>query len=490
MTYAWPLADKVLRFLSPLKLEGGTPLRTALVHWQISRIRRQLAPEVLRSWAIDPRGFGKTTLNGALALALAACAPEGFRCDVYASDKDQAGYLLAAVRGFVRRNPAETAGAHLQRDRLTWAGNTVSIQSADVASAYGGTPHLTVIAELDKFAGRHSAAYELWTAAWSARGKVPGGKIWIESNAPVMNTWQHKLYKRFAGHAGVASWYLDHRENPALPAWLDPEERAADADVLPAIVTDRLYRNLITAAQGDYITPAEWEACIEHAPRRPPDRPGVPHVLALDHGRTSDRAALLVAHRAGRLIIVDQLEVWEPRPDEPVTVATIETAAERALAQFPGIRLLVADPWQLAGVCERMARRVKVIEFSWSGAHQQQCAELLRAAVRAAEIRAPPDEDLADEVCQLVVRQMSYGWRVDHKAGKHNDRATVLMMALWALARHRPARPAQPRQVGYSCTPQKKALPKTDRKALFEAFAAHRHKWFAKNRKGANGEVP
>jgi hypothetical protein len=75
-----------------------------------------------------------------------------------------------------------------------------------------------------------------------------------------------------------------------------------------------------------------------------------------------------------------------------------------------------------------------VQEFSFGSGNQSKCAELLLTSIRNRRVKVWPDESLADEMTTLVVREMSYGWRVDHQPGKHNDRAVCVMMALWACA--------------------------------------------------------
>jgi hypothetical protein len=65
----------------------------------------------------------------------------------------------------------------------------------------------------------------------------------------------------------------------------------------------------------------------------------------------------------------------------------------------------------------------------------QKLSTTLHQTITSASLRVYPDQELEREILGLRVVETSSGWRFDHRAGAHSDRAVALAMALAAAQR-------------------------------------------------------
>jgi hypothetical protein len=90
----------------------------------------------------------------------------------------------------------------------------------------------------------------------------------------------------------------------------------------------------------------------------------------------------------------------------------------------------VVDPYQMLFLIEALRRQgLNVFEYAArGGAGNFEIAQALRSYVASGLLRWYPGcgLDLADELCNLVCKRMSYGFRIDHTATRHDDQAVAL----------------------------------------------------------------
>ena len=196
------------------------------------------------------------------------------------------------------------------------------------------------------------------------------------------------------------------------------------------------------------------------------------YAAGVDYGEKRDRTACCVAHscpRTGR-VVVDRLDAVAPAPGRPVPVAWVEAWVNRVAAAYPGVRVVV-DEYQLAGLAQRLAGRVRIERFAFAaGRGNDDLARSLRGAVLEARLafrpgtgiltpapgshpgdnrESPPapydgdgPDDLAAELRALELVERPGGRvRFDHPPGGHDDRVFALALAVWALADDGPAGP-------------------------------------------------
>ena len=189
------------------------------------------------------------------------------------------------------------------------------------------------------------------------------------------------------------------------------------------------------------------------------------YAAGVDYGEKRDKTACCVAHacpRTGRLV-VDRLDAAAPAPGRPVPVAWVEAWVRDCAAKYPGVRVVV-DEYQLAGLAQRLAGRVRIERFAFAaGRGNDDLARSLRAAVLEGRLAFRPGagavgsrpgvtsessdadgapDDLAAELRALELKERPGGRvRFDHPPGGHDDRAFALALAVWALADDRPGGP-------------------------------------------------
>lgn len=392
--------------------------------------------------SILSRGHDKSSLEGRLCNAALLFSKRQIKGYIFASDEDQGKLILQAMEEEARLNP-------WFYDRLTFRNGVVlgpsgfvEVLPADSGSAYGLRGNLFIA---DEFT--HWKNDRLWRAVVSGKDKVSPNLLVVLSNAGVLDTWQHNVF--LEAQANPKKWSLFYREG-MLASWIDPEAIADTRKLLPPFEGDRLYGNLWIdpAAEADYLRKEEIAGCIALAAhlRLSPQyfgKPGIQnYVGAIDYGPRRDRTALCIVHLdLMNRVIVDRLDVWQGSPDSPTSIDRVEQWIETQHKKFHPV-LWVVDPYQMEGTIQDMERKSIPVErfASRGGAGTYQLAQLLRALVVEARLLWYPGagdlvlpdgkiESFADELRYLRVKKMPYGFRFDHLAQKHDDRAVAVTMA-------------------------------------------------------------
>lgn len=138
-------------------------------------------------------------------------------------------------------------------------------------------------------------------------------------------------------------------------------------------------------------------------------------------------------HFDGDTIVLDQLNAWQGRRTDPVSIATIERAIVDAAERYPGL-IVWRDPWELRGSIERLqADGIKITEFTFGTGSVEKLSKVLYGAITAGDLRVYPDDDLEREILGLrTVLRPGGGCRLDHAAGGFSDRAIALALAAHA----------------------------------------------------------
>jgi hypothetical protein len=151
------------------------------------------------------------------------------------------------------------------------------------------------------------------------------------------------------------------------------------------------------------------------------------------------------------------MEVWQGRPDQPVLLAAVRAWIEQMRVAFHPCRL-VLDPYQMEDIAQHYEQRMPVERFEARGGKSNyELAACLRSLIVNQQIAWYPGcgdlpldgrlDTLVDELCGLVLKQMQYGYRIDHELTKHDDRAVCIgMLALTCLKQMKPPEwvPPQP----------------------------------------------
>jgi hypothetical protein len=138
-------------------------------------------------------------------------------------------------------------------------------------------------------------------------------------------------------------------------------------------------------------------------------------------------------------VALDRMLVWQGSRRQSVSLDVVEAAVLEAHGAYCSPPL-VADPWQSAQICQRLRRRgVRVVEYAFSSQSVSRLALRPHGLIRDRALSLPDDAELLDELAAVRLRETSPGvHRLDHDAGRHDDRAVALALG----AEHLLSRPA------------------------------------------------
>lgn len=441
------MSSAALSTLAGLVLEDGRTWGEVALDFQLNDARAVCAPTgdtadaPRRHFQVRPRGAAKTSDAAGVALALLVTeAPARSRSYVYAVDRDQATELLDALTGYVERTPglagAVEIGQSLVTVRATQA--TLRIEASDGASAFNKRPWLVVIDELASWPDTTNHR-KLWGAIVTALPKRPDSRLLVLSMAgsphhPAFARWQHALSSR--------DWRASHVPGPC-PWWLPQDVEAARGDV-----TESEFRRYILAewveADDALSTAADVLACVTHDALEP--HPGTRYVLTLDIGTRRDFTALAVSHAestaTGRVVVVDRVLCWRPRPGVKVDLDEVEAAAIRLSNLYNGAPVLF-DRMQAEQLVGHLARQhVRTREYLFTQAGTNRLARSLYTHLRDRALRLPDDPELISELSSTRLVETGPGTvKLVNPPGTHDDLAVVVGMAcahLTALPEHVP----------------------------------------------------
>lgn len=391
-------------------------------------------------WRTLARGHDKTTGLGRLISDTLAFSKKPLLIDHAAADEDQAALLVAAMKRECELNPWMNQHIRFTKGGAVGPGGELAILTSDAPSAAGRIPDIITVDEITHWRSR-----DLWDMLWSSVNKREQTLVVVITNAGVRDSWQWDIKE---AAKDIPGRWLVYEAPGRLDSWMSEENIAKDRRLLTPSEARRLLDNewIDPAEESGYLARADIEAC-ENLGRdlglvyTTQGKRGVPYWASLDYGPKRDRTALAIVHQSDSgLLIVDKLDVWQGSPDAPVQIADIRSWVDEA-RQFFGDVSVVADKYELEELIQDLSRRMRVERFEPRGGKgNYEMAELLRSLIVNRQIAWYPGcgslpvkdgktETLKDELLGLVTRPMSYGYRFDHEATKHDDRAVAIGMA-------------------------------------------------------------
>ncbi len=368
---------------------------------------------------------------------------------VCGGSEDQAALIVEAMKGICLDNP--WVAERVRVTDLTARGNNgseLTVLSMNAYTSQGVFPDYIVASEITHWL--YDEGRTFWDFVLSSVNKRPGCVLKVETNAGHVGSWQWDERNRIQ-----QSKFWSFFEAPVgkpLPQWMNQEKIDDDSKGMEPGERDRLYKNrwIDPGEEHGYLTLAEAEACVDLSRgERTQGRKGELYYIAVDYGGVTDRCALAVLHpvKGTDRIEIDRLDCWQGSHSNPVQISqgitdgrSVEEWIDVALINFPGATLIF-DPYQMESLAqkyERRGRRVKRFEYR-GGKSNYEMAQLLKNCVQnrklswsreAGLLTGAEDDTFAKELARLVKRPMSYGYRFDHEAGRHDDRSTTIGSAL------------------------------------------------------------
>lgn len=392
-----------------------------------------------------PRGHDKTSFLGRMCNFLLAFGKRRINIVVGAADEEQAQLVTEAMKVEAALNPWlwKQLKFYKRVVRGSYTRSELHILGSDAKTSFGLRGDVYI---LDEFT--HWKKSDFWESLLSGRAKMPGALFFILSNAGLLGTWQHDLWQNLKADS---SWSI-YEAPGQMNSWMDPAQIEKDRKLLPAGQAKRLFDNvwIDPAEESGYLTRPEVESCAQLGidlglTPQLKGQPGVEYCLSIDYGPKRDRTVLAVGHQdcTTGLLHLDNMSVWQGRPDQPVLLAAVRAWIEEQRAAFHPCRLVV-DPYQMEDICQDYEQRMPVHRFEGRGGKANyELAECLRSLIVNRRLvwypgagDLPVDnriDTLIDELCGLVVKQMTYGYRIDHELTRHDDRAVCLGMLCHTL---------------------------------------------------------
>lgn len=425
-----------LDVLHGLVLDDGRPWGVVATEWQREDARAVLEPgagDPRLHWLGRPKGGSKTTDLAAMSLAwLGEQAPAMAEGYAVAADRDQANRLLQRARAMIMRSGLDDV-LEVQSHRILHRASRAVVVAleADVASSEGLLSPWYVVDELPNWADTPTAR-RMWTSVFSGVPKWAGCRLVVIGHAGDPAHWSRKVLDV----ATATGWRVHEIPGP-LP-WVSASDLAMQRALLLPSEFARRHLNVWTAGEDRLTTAEDLAACVQlDGPVEP--RGGRFYVVGLDIGLKNDRtvAALCSVPQSweGRAPVVelDRLGVWSGSRDEPVQLDDVEAWLIEVHQRYEAA--FVVDPYQAAQLCQRLrARGFPVVEHAFTQQSVGRLARRMFQVIADHAVRLPDDEDLLDELANVRLRETSPGvWRMDHDAGRHDDRAIALALGCWGL---------------------------------------------------------
>ncbi len=411
-------------------------------------------PAIRRAYIERPRGHSKTS-DMAIQIAwilLAARTPvTGVAA---AADREQAGLLLKAIRHLKHVNPTLCGDLSFVDGAVRNArtGSRLDLISSDVGSSYGILPDFVICDELSHWPGP-----ELWYSLLSSAAKKPDCVLAVLTNAGVGRGWAWEVRENASRSK---DWYFSSLDGPHAP-WITQQSLDDQRAMLPPAVFERLWMNRWQHSDGEFVSLAEAEACIDPSLQRVDyGQPGVDYIASIDYAEKHDFTVGVICHLDGDRIVIDRMDVVRPSPLQPTPTVWVEHWIEQAAQQFPSIKF-VLDEFQMLSVYQKFHTRYPMKRFPFlAGQGNHTLAINLRQMILQRQLAwfpgcgcyspvadalwsdgplptEPTDrDDLATELSSLLLKQSHSGRvRIDHKSDglHHDDRAFALGAACLEL---------------------------------------------------------
>lgn len=384
------------------------------------------------------RGGSKTEDVADMACAsLVTEAAPGSTAAVVAVNSDQAALLIDSIAGTVRRTEALREALEVTSFRVMNRVTRASIEvlsAADGSALYGRRDWLTVCDEFcnwpvtRKFNQQYLA---LRTGVQKLRGKLVLISTAGEPSHPSRRVLEEALRSR--------DW--DVHEVPGPVPWQDQADlRALRAELRPDEYA-RLIENVWTDTPDVLVSAEDLEAaCV--LPGELPPVAGCRYLVTLDYGPRRDRTVVAVCHAerlseapgASRRVVCDHMRVWQGSRLRSVSLQEVEDHIAEVSHRYNRAPAH-CDPYQAIGLVQRLnARGVQAREFPFTQQSVGRLASALVVAFQSRLVLLPDDRELRAELGRVRLKQNGPGSvKLDNPSGTHDDRATVLGMAVTLL---------------------------------------------------------
>ena len=422
-----------------------------------------------------PKGYGKTELAAAIALAELASpvAPAAPNIPVAAASFEQADLLFGAARTMVTEGPLAEFMEPFDTEILIRDRPGRMYRVAAVAGTNdGGRPTFVCCDELHEWQGRRERVHLILANGlakrrdgWQLNISTAGS---VSDSGLLLGMWEHGC-RVASGEIIDESFLFDWQGHPdpdcdlSTPeavreavqlayrnagGHVDLEQVAARFREIPEFEWRRYFLNLWTSTPEHWLPFGAWEA-LAHPGRQVPD--GTEIVLAFDGSYDNDSTALVGAtvEEQPHVFVVGSWERPEGVPDWRVPRIEVDAAVDRALSRW-NVRELAADPPGWHREIEEWGLRYAhtlTVEYHTNQAYMTEAAARFYTAVVSGELTHDGSPALSRHLGNARVKEARGGARIT-KDSKDSPRKIDLAVAA-VIALDRAARTPEPAVGGW-----------------------------------------
>ena len=428
-------------------LDTEIPYKEVIEDWQLET-DKAIATEQ-RIYLQLARGHDKTDRFAWWSLLWLAStkASRGYCAGV---DRDNAALFRDSSKKLKALHPELFAAVDVQKNIVanTDTGSFIETISSDADSAYGLNFDLLIINDFHAHKDE-----QFWTVLWTACGKKPGIRIWMESNALTLGSegahWVAK-FRKWIKEEGTQLPKDDGRWWQFVPkgflaSWQKSQLRSWERTLHPSEYR-RLINNEDTSGEESYVTPEQVESItILKAPTARVEGKQLV-VTAVDLGLKKDTTAVAsilsppVSTGSPPKYQLLALDVFQGSSADPVQLREVENCIHQHWTRF-NPRLTLVDPWNAAALVQKYPGRIA--EWPFTTGHVRELTQALYRAIADKHLQLYPnagllhqdgeDWTLQRELINAVVKDCSYGQRVDHRSGGYSDRLMSVGMCIHFL---------------------------------------------------------
>lgn len=168
----------------------------------------------------------------------------------------------------------------------------------------------------------------------------------------------------------------------------------------------------------------------------------LPIWVGLDASTKKDSTAIAACSydSAAKKVRMVMHKIFQPTPSDPINFALIEKTLLDLHAHFD-IREVRFDPYQLAGLSQRMSRLgLPMIEYSQTPGNLTEASSNLYELIKGRNLVAYPDDQVRLAISRAVAVETSRGWKISKEKQSHKiDVVVALAMAALGAVEQRGA---------------------------------------------------
>ncbi len=347
----------------------------------------------------------------------------------YSCDLEQSREDLADIENYLKRNPAIRWGITVQKDLILNKNKNsfIKIESSDDVSSFGKKPSRVICEEFCFWKNK-----TLWDSIITSTGKIPDCQLIISSNAGWDYSsfqWQVREFARTESLKPDSDWYFFTAPSSEEIPYISKKWIEMQRGILHPSVFQRLILNKWTQSSGDFILKDDLDKCISADLRQQFTGQKHEHFVGVDLGLVRDSTAIAIVHNEGDTVFLDSINVWQGSRTSNVIIADIEDYLLECCLKFR-IFDLSMDTWQLKGTAQKLtAKNLPCNEFLFTTTNLNRLTQNLYTLIKSGKLKIYNDPELIKELLQVKLVQTSYGIRINHEAGRHDDRVIALGIA-------------------------------------------------------------